>query len=326
MINDTGYPVSSESRERVLQAVRELNYSPNRAAQQLKRTSQDILGLITRDISDSYFGEIARGVTERAMELGLLSFFCNTGRNPSNELDYHEILWQHRVRGIILSGGGFDTEEYRAILRRQLARMEEQGLRVVALAPQGMEVPRISVDYVRLAGQVVDYLVRHGHRRIALLSGPALVCTTQEHLRGYRQALSSHGIAYDARLVSCGEFAEGHGYESCLQLLDGGVELTAVFAGSDTIAVGVIHALRERGVRVPEEVSVTGIGDIPQARYTRPALTTWRIPRYQMGKQAVELIASAEELTPQTRFDVEPVLVERQSVSDRRKGDRRVHG
>lgn len=316
IINNTDYPVSPAFRRRVLQAVEELHYVPSISAQGLRRSFNNVIGLIVRDISDHYFGEIARGVTERAMERGYLSFVCNTGRNPENEMTYHELLWQHQVRGIILGGGGIGTEEYGKILSRQLRRCERYGLRLVGIGPHGKNVPMVTVDYAGVARSIAGRLLASGHRRIAFVTGSRPVFTSLEHIAGYRQVLEEHGVPFDAGLVLYRDFTERGGYEGCRQLLAGGRPFTAVCAGSDTIAIGVLHALKEAGRRVPEEVSVIGIGDIPPARYMAPPLTTMRIPRYEMGVRAVDII-TAEAAAPEHPVVLATELVERQSVRER---------
>lgn len=313
IINNTGYPVSAGVRRKVLRAVEELHYAPSLAAQGLRRSFSNVIGLIVRDIADHYFGEIARGVTERALQLGYLCFVCNTGRDPENEMSYHELLWQHRVKGIILGGGGIDTPEYQRLLAKQLHRCEQYGLRLVGLGPQGRRVPSVTVDYARVAGVIAGRLLDEGHREIAFITGSRRVFTSLEHVAGLRAALETRGLRLDERLVLYGDFTERDGYECCRELLSRGRPFTGVCAGSDTIAIGVLHALSEAGRRVPDDVSVIGVGDIPPARYMAPPLTTLRIPRYEMGVRAVEIIAG-EAATPEQPIVLSPELVERRSV------------
>jgi LacI family transcriptional regulator len=316
VINRSTYPISAQARERVLKAVEELSYNPNKAAQHLRRSFDNIIGLIVRDVSHSYFAEIARGVTDRGIQLGYLAFVCNTGRSPDNELLYHDLLWQYRVKGIILAGGGYDTPEYTRILQTQFKRTQDYGLRLVALAPQGLDMASILVDYADLSKTIVEYLHSKGHRRIALISGPATVFTAKQHLQGYREALRSQGTAYEPELVVNTDFTEKGGHQGCLELLSRGRSFTAIIAGNDAIAVGCMAVVHQRNLRIPGQISIVGIGDYPPAGYTRPPLTTFRIPRYEMGCRAVDYIARTEDLDG-TGFEfVIPELVERESVAN----------
>ncbi len=318
VLSGSSYPVSEERRSLILAAIRDLNYSPNTAAQMMKKKFSNLIGLIARDIADPYFGEIAKGVTEKAMKLGFLCFICNTGRVPENELEYLELLWRHKVRGIVLAGGGMGTPAHREKIAGILQRGRQYGQRLVGLAPQATDMPVVTVDYAATVRMLADYLWDRGHRRIALVSGAQAVLTSRDHLRGYIAALEARGAARDDGLVVFGDFTERAGYEGAERLCRPGPPPEAVVCGSDTIAMGVVHYLTSRGLRVPGDVSVTGIGDIPQSLYITPPLTTVRIPRYEMGCRAVEMIARGDDGFFGEDVIFRPKLVERGSVRDRR--------
>ncbi len=290
VVNKTDYPVSKENKEKVLKAIEELHYLPNKAAQQLKKEFNNIIGLIVRDIADPYFGEIAKGVTEKASQLGYLSFVCNTGRNPENELEYHEILWQHRVKGIILAGGGLNSPDYIGELNEQLERNIKYGLKIIALAPQGLDMPYISIDNIEVGRMITQYLIDKGHRKIAFITGPENVFTAEERLRGYRMSLKENKIPFKESLVVNSDFTWKGGYEACRKLLSSMSDITGICCANDNISIGALHALKKNGFSVPDDVSMISVGDITQAQYTDPPLTTVVIPLYEMGKKAVETI------------------------------------
>jgi LacI family transcriptional regulator len=312
IINKVDYPISAEIRRRVEQAVQDLNYSPNLAAQRLRSSFNNVIGIIARDIANSFFAEIAKGATERAMSHGYLCFVCNTGRVAASELEFHELLWKNRVQGIILTGGGLDSPEYRDMLQRQLERSRRFGLRLVACAPQGVDTPLVSIDFRAMARLITGHLAGRGHRRIAFITGRPDVITSHEHQHGYRAELAARGLPFDPALFVCGDFTEQAGYELCRGLLDRKAGMSAICCGSDAEAIGVIHALTERGLAVPDDVSIASIGDMPMAAYTLPPLTTVRVPRYEIGAQAIETILARGEAPANRIFPVE--LIERQSV------------
>ncbi|HYH02409.1 MAG TPA: LacI family DNA-binding transcriptional regulator [Bacillota bacterium] len=313
IINNVAYPVSATAREKVLKAIEELNYSPNKAAQRLKKSSSDILGLIVRDITDSYFGEITKGVTERANQLGYLSFICNTGRNPLNELSYHELLWQHRVKGIILTGGGLDQSDYKQKLAKQLARHQKYGLKIVSLAPQGMDVPYVMINNFEAGKSITEYLVVKGHRKIGFISGPKKVFTSMERLKGYQYVLSSNNIVYDEAYITHSDFSQTSGYEACIELLSKVTGLTAICFANDNIAVGAMSAIKEKGYRIPEDISVISIGDTPEAKYADPPLTTLAVPRYKMGEMAVDFIVEERK---NVNITLDTHIIERKSIKN----------
>ena len=313
IINNVDYPVSAVARERVLNAIEELHYIPNKAAQRLKKSSSDLLGLIVRDITDSYFGEITKGVTERANQLGYLSFICNTGRNPHNELSYHDLLWQHRVKGIILTGGGLDQSDYKQKLAKQLARHQKYGLKIVSLAPQGVGMPYVMINNFEAGKSITEYLVARGHRKIGFISGPKKVFTSLERFKGYQYVLDSNNILRDEAYITYSDFSQTSGYEACIELLAKVTNLTAICCANDNIAIGAMSAIKEKGYRIPEDISVISIGDIPEAKFADPPLTTLAVPRYQMGQIAVDIIVEEREAA---NIILDTQIVERKSVKD----------
>ena len=321
VVNNVDYPVSDSIRERVHTAVDELNYLPNISAQLLRKSFNNLIGLIVRDIADSYFGEIARGVTEKALELGYLSFVCNTGREAATELRYHELLWQHRVRGIILAGGGIDTGEYNDMLGRQISRFHTYGLRIVSLAPQGVPVTSVSVDYTEVASMITEYLLGRSHNKIAVITGRDDVVTSVHHITGYRSTIKKFGVPYDERRIVYADFTEADGYKGLISLLARKVSFSALFCGSDTIAMGALQALSHKNLYVPKDISIISVGNLPQSRFTSPPLTTVQIPRYEIGAHAVELIAGDQEFSESNPevFTYHPIIIERSSVKDLRQ-------
>ncbi|MHB1393674.1 MAG: LacI family DNA-binding transcriptional regulator [Clostridia bacterium] len=316
VISKSDYPISEKTRRKVLKAAEELHYLPNIAAQQLKKEFNNIIGLMVRDISDPYFGEIAKGVTERASELGYLSFVCNTGRSPEREVEYHEVLWQYRVKGIILAGGGFDTEEYKAELMEQLERYKNYGLKIVALAPQGIELPYVTIDNINVGSMITQYLVDRGHCRIAFISGPDNVFTAKERLNGYQDVLIKNGITLNEALVVNSDFSWKGGYEACLELLSHDIQFTSLCCANDNIAIGAMHALREKGLKIPDDISVISIGDITQSKYSDPPLTTAFFPRYEIGKKSVDVIAGLSDLAEHASIVFRSKIIERESVRE----------
>ncbi len=315
VINNVDYPVSQEARDRVLDAVQELNYTPNLSAQYLRKSFNNVIGLIVRDIANPYFGEIGKAVTEMAMGMGYLSFVCNTGRDPEEEVRIQELLWQHRVQGIILAGGGMSSPDHVKVLEKQIERSREHGFVIVSVAPQALPVRLVSVDYVHVAHMMTSYLAARGHRRIGFISGRADVLTCQHHVEGYKAAVNKAGLSFDEQYIVHEDFTETGGYRGLMDLLSRRLGITAICAGSDIIATGALQAAQHRNMSVPRDLSVIGVGDLPQARYTSPPLTTVVIPRYEMGRKAVELVLRGEvETSPDIMF--QPQIIERSSVAE----------
>ena len=313
VINNTGYPVSQDVRERIMSAVKVLNYVPSLAAQRLKSDFNPLIGIIVRDISNIYFGEIAKGAMDKAMELGYLSIVCNTGRNPTNEMEFHELLWKNRVQGILLIGGGIDTPSYRSILAKQIDRSVRYGLRIAANAPQGIGIKTVTIDLVSASAQITNYLINRGHHFIGIITGNQQVITSQLHLKGFEEAMNNARIPIYPGLVKLDEFTEQSGYISCIELLRHNPRPTAIYCGCDPIAVGVLHAIDEVGLKIPQDISVISLGDTPLATHLRPPLTSIHVPRYSIGVRSIEVMLSDSIDTIDTEF-IPTELIERASV------------
>ncbi|WP_144408448.1 LacI family DNA-binding transcriptional regulator [Pelosinus fermentans] len=316
VLNNTNHPVSEKTRKKVMKVIQELDYKPDISAQSLRQSFNNIIALITRDISDPYFGEMARGVTETANKYGILTFVCNTGRNPENEIQYHELLWQHRVRGIILGGGGLNLEAYKIKLQEQMNRYKDNGHKIVSLAPQGFDMDYVMIDNRGTGELITDYLIARGHTSIAYISGPQNTYTAFDRLEGYKLCLKKHNLPYDDLMIAYSDNSWKGGYEAANILLDRSIKFTGICCGNDNLAVGALRAFKERGLAVPEDVSVISIGDLPNANYTAPPLTTVRVPLYEMGAKAVNIIMSDDTQEYNANIIFKTVISERQSVSN----------
>lgn len=286
------YPVADATRERVLEAIRGLGYVANAHARALITATTGTVGVIVHDPSDPYFGEIVRGVQEVADEHGRFVVLCNSLRDPQREIVYIEMLRSQRVDAVILAGGYIEDDEYLMVLAEQARGLRMQGARLVLCGQVPLHPVRAhAVVPQNAAGAhaLTSELLRLGHRRIAHLAGPPRFSTTRERMRGYDGALEAFGISPDPALVFAGDFTRDGGVRACNELLDSGTSCTAIFAANDMMAVGALAALRERGIAVPEAMSVVGYDDLPLSRDVAPPLTTVRVPMVEMGRQAMGL-------------------------------------
>ena len=308
------YPVSDGVRQRVLEAVRELGYVANAHARALLTSTSGIVGVILHDVSDPYFAEIVRGVQEVAGREDRLVVICNSQREPAREITYVEMLRAHRVDAVIMAGGHIEDDEYVVALREQALQLRAQGSRLVLCGRHPVRADAVVPDNTAGAARLVRHLLALGHRRIVHVSGPPGLSTTRDRVDGYLGALASYGLDADTRLIVAGDFSREGGHAATGRLLDSGVEVTAIFAGNDLAAVGVVTALHERGLRVPEDVSVAGFDDVPVASDVTPALTTVRVPMAEMGRQSMRLALRG----PGAAYEVvhlQTELVERRSVA-----------
>ena len=307
------YPVATGTRERVLQAVRELGYVANAHAQALLKASSGTVGVILHDVSDPYFAEICRGIQEVAAARNRLVVLCNSLRDPAREITYIEMLRAHRVDAVIMAGGYILDEGYLLVLQEQALRLRGQGSRLVLCGRHPVSADAVVPDNTGGAAQLVRHLLRAGHRRIAHIAGPRGFSTTQDRQEGYLGALASFAVEADPALMVSGDFSRQGGYEATIGLLQSSVDFTAIFAANDLVAVGSMAALREHGVRVPDDVSLVGFDDLPISRDITPPLTTVKVPMVEMGRRSMELALQERDAACRVvRLPTE--LVERQSV------------
>ncbi|MDR3073096.1 MAG: LacI family transcriptional regulator [Deltaproteobacteria bacterium] len=314
ILNNVGYPVSDELRVRVEEAIRELGYRPNRMAQNLRSKQAQSVGLIVRDISDSYFSAIAKGVTEEASARGLMPLVCSSKRNPKLEIEYMRLLAQYQVAGVILAGASWVDNDFRPRLKATVADLRVQGVRVIGCAPQEVVMPRALVDNEALGRASFAVLREQGHSRFAVLGGNPGNYSNVLRIKGFTDEAQKHGATW---VEASAAFSWEHGHSALGGLLAEDPAITAVYATNDHIAVGALRYLEENGRQVPEEISVLGTGDIPVASYTFPALSTFRLPFAELGAAAVKMCFDPN-LGEDTILSFACDYVPRESVGPRR--------
>jgi len=315
VINGSAKPVAEELRARVLKAVEELRYVPNAHAQSLARAHRSAVGVIVHDVSDPYFAEITRGLQRVASEHGRLLVICNSYRDPVRELEYVELLRAHQVAAIVLAGSGYHDPKVTAEFNTALRAYEQTGGRVAVIGRHELVGDAVVPANEAGAALIGSHLFELGHQRVGVVAGPKVLTTTTDRLAGLRRAARELGRTLPARRIAYTDFSRDGGAEAAAQLLDAEPGLTAIVALNDSMAVGALAALRQRGIAVPEAVSVTGFDDMPIARDVTPALTTIRLPLVEMGARAM-LLALEPGPTDAARIEpVAPTVVVRHSTA-----------
>lgn len=295
VINEKG-PVAAETRQRILAAIEQLRYVPHGAARSLITNQTDTIGVLLPDLYGEFFSEVIRGVDLAARRSGyhvLVSGF------HSDRAEIEAVLraLRGRVDGLIVLSPDVDAQG----LRRNLP----ETLPVVLLNTRingwgdgranSNAFDAINVDNYGGAYAMVRHLAGLGHRRIALICGPAENADARERLRGYRDALRAEGIAPSPALEVPGDFSEESGYRAGERLLALEPRPEAVFAANDSMAIGCLFALREAGVEVPRDIALAGFDDIPIARYVTPPLSSVHVPIAELGTRAMERLLHAVE-------------------------------
>ena len=287
------HPVSPARREQVLRAIDDLDYVVNTHARSLSGAATETVAIVLEDITGPSFAAMAHGVEQEVAARGRLSLVCATHGDPEQELRMVDLMRRQHAKAVILVGGADDLDEYRSRMARFARSLDAAGSRLVLCGrpPLDAEVPATVVEYDNENGAfaAVSHLLAAGHRRILVLPGAERFTTAEGRLAGYRRALDAHGTAFDPKLVLHTEYTRGAGEQAARELLAEHPDVTAVFAGSDQIALGVMDVLREAGREIPRDISIVGYDDVPQARAVFPKLTTVHVPYEQMGRTAVRL-------------------------------------
>ncbi|QNS06137.1 LacI family DNA-binding transcriptional regulator [Streptomyces xanthii] len=306
------YPVAAATRERVLKAVDELDYVLNGPASALAAATSDLVGVLVNDIADPFFGIMASAVQSEIVGPGgraggeRLAVVCNTGGSPERELTYLTLLQRQRAAAVVLTGGAIEDEAHVAAVAGKLRRLSEAGTRVVLCGrPPVPGTDAVSVTFDNRGGgrELTRHLLSLGHRRIGYVAGPEERTTTRHRLEGHREALADAGVTESDDLVVHGTYDRATGRAATAELLRGAPDLTAIVAANDTVALGACAALREAGLRVPEDVSVAGFDDLPFSADAVPALTTVRLPLSDTAARAGRIAMGREE-APEGGVDV----------------------
>lgn len=319
VFNDSGYPVSKESRERVLRAAETLSYSPNSVARSLKKASNNEIGVIVPTITNPFYSQAILGIEQELQRSGYNLLLCNSFREPQRERDYLNSLYSKQIMGVIISS-----------VTHEGGNVKEFAQKGISFMLLDQKIPGINCDYISFdsregARLAVAYLISRGHRRIALVTTPLTRWTRQEIFAGYRQALFENEIEYDPSLLfEAGEehedpntFYENRtGGQLARDFLAQGRQATACLCVNDMVAFSFIQELNANKVSVPGDVSVVGFDDIPFASMFSPALTTVHCPSVEMGRMAAKMLIETFSGRESTQLGVKlaPSIMERNSV------------
>ena len=288
--------VRDDVRERVWQVIRETGYQPHAAARSLVTRRTHIVGTIIPEsviklFVDPFFPLLLCGITETCNNQGyhlMLSLFNGTA---SEEELYQRLVRSDHLDGVIVASARMDDPLIATLLADDVPFV------LVGRHPDS-RVSYVDVDNVGAARMAVEHLIRLGYKRIATITGPKGTASGEDREAGYREALESHRLPVQEDLIVEGDFSESSGAMGMQRLLSAAP--TAVFAASDIMAIGALKAIREAGLRVPEDIALVGFDDVPVAAAVEPALTTVRQPIERLGSMAADLLLNLLDNPPET--------------------------
>jgi DNA-binding LacI/PurR family transcriptional regulator len=291
VLNNSG-PVGSDRRERVLDAVRVLEYSPNESARSLKRRSASTIGLVVPELTNQFFAQIAEGAQKAAAARDVLVVLCVPDATDRPESEHARLLRGQRLDGVVyLSGtGSMPTSILELSRSGPLVLVDEQ--------IPGFDLPSVVCDSRKGAREVARHVLQQGHRRVAVIGGPSALWTAQQRLAGYREAVAGAGLDPDELPVYVGDYRQASGTALAAQALAAPDRPTALLCANDLMAIGALEHCKAVGIRVPEDLSIVGFDDLPISALITPRLTTVRQPAHEMGFRAVTALFDLIEDRP----------------------------
>jgi LacI family transcriptional regulator len=304
--------VAPETRARVLRVIRERGFSSNRTARALSGGRTGLVGVTLPKIESAYFGLLADGVVDALYEHDLRAVLCPTRHERDRELGLLDRLMHGLTEGAVLILPSESSQDMLAL--------RESGYPLVVLDPKtpvGPGIASVSAANVAGAATATEHLLRLGHRRIGVITGPAGWCATEERLAGHRAALVGAGLPRDPSLEVEADFEVAGGREAAARLLGFAEPPTAILAFNDNLAAGAYQAARQRGLVLPRDLSVIGFDDAEHAALVTPALTTVRQPLREMARMAVDLLGRllADQPLEALRVELGTRLVVRESTA-----------
>ncbi len=309
----TKYRISDNTSKKVLDAAARFNYYPNIFARGLRLEKTETLGLIVPDIANPFFASIAKSIEFESRLKGYSIILCDSMDSCQTETILLQLLAGRKVEGIILAPVGLRTDHISDFL--------EKGVPVVIIDRYlpGIQVPSIITDNYTGALQAVEHMISKGHRKIGCIQGLNGISLNTDRVNGYKDALMNHNIRIEENLIAGNDFGEQNGYDQTMKLLSLRDRPTAILALSNLISLGIMRALSENGLAIPDDISLVAFDDQPYSAYLASPMTTVDQPKEEIGKRAVNTLLDSihdGDTKRQTNIMLKPRLIVRNSVKD----------
>lgn len=315
VLNGKELRIASATKKKIIRIANELNYRPNQLAVGLITKKTNTIGLIVPDISNTFFGELAKGAEKEASSCAYNIILCNTNDNPDKDVEYLNILLDRGVDAVIMVPSANSAD---SMAKKCLTLMEQcqKPLVLVDRIKMGEKHTSISVDHEQGGYIATKYLIENGHTRIGCITGPLGMLNSRLRFLGYKKALKDSDIRFQAKYVEEGNYHVEDGERLAEGLFEN--KVTAIFAFNDLMAYGVYKAAAKHGCRIPEDISVVGFDDLFYSGIMEVPLTTIHQPSYEIGEAAVKRIVELvkDENTKKEAIIFKPKLIVRNSVQN----------
>lgn len=311
-INDSP-SVSPKTAERVRRAIEQLGFYPDVNARALGSGRSSLYGLIISDITNPFFPELVKAFEDVAVTHNKEILIANTNYDRARMERCVTRMLQRKVDGVAIMTSEMDERLQEVFSRRKIP------LVFLDIRAAGVGVSSVRIDYRAGMLQAFEHLIELGHKDIAFLTGPLTLASAQVRFETFQQALQQHGMSHDHRRTAEGNHRVEGGYKAMLQVLDSGAKTTAVLCSNDLTAIGAMEAIYEKGLRIPDDISLVGYDDIQLSAYTHPGLTTVSVPRTELANTAfLSLLQMGDKTALRTSGEEHiftPKLVRRRSTA-----------
>jgi LacI family transcriptional regulator len=278
--------INQETKKRIFKVAQELGYVRNNTAVALRTKKTGTVGVVIEDNRNPFYAEVLNGMEVAAREKNYHIIFANTQRDYKKEEEAINLLLAKRVDGLLIAPVQDRDDDIKNLIEVNIPFV------VVGRDFKNISLDAVYNDEVKGGFLATEYLIKKGHKRIALIDGFLYKSPAKGRLEGYKKALKKYGISIDDALVSVGDIDVKDGYERTRQMLEKDLDFTAIFAYNDMMAFGAMQAIREKGLRIPEDIGLVGYDDIPFCSLMDPALTTIRLKKQELGIESVKLLFS----------------------------------
>ena len=278
--------INEETKKKVLKIAQELGYVRNATAVALRTRKTRTIGVVIADNRNPFYAEVLNGMEEAAREKNYHIILANTQRDYKKEEEAINLLLAKRVDGLLITPVQDRDDDIKNLINANIPFV------VVGRDFENIEVDAVYNDEVKGGFLATEYLIKKGHKRIALINGFLHKSPAKGRLEGYKKALNKYRISLDESLISVGDINIEDGHERTKQMLEKDLNFTAIFVYNDMMAFGAMQAIKKKGLRIPEDIGLVGYDDIPFSSLISPSLTTIRLKKQDLGSESVELLLS----------------------------------
>jgi LacI family transcriptional regulator len=287
VISNNAHPVNETTRLKVLQAAKDLDYSPSALAKAMVTKNSFIVGVIVGDTMDPYFAAIVRGVEDAARESGYMVMVANSDRKQELEYQYIKTLNEYQVDGIIFAGGGLKNKVYLKNATQTLEKFRNRDAPVITLGNHLFPSYAVMVDNEKIIYDAALHLIQLGHRKIGYITGPNNVTTSELRIVGYEKAMRAIG---ENNIFFSGDYTYKSGLDVAEKIAGLSDHPSAILASNDRMAIGCVVGLKNLGIRIPEDISLISVGGIETTKFLSPPITSIYLPLHKLGAEGMRKI------------------------------------